>query len=80
MEDRFTSHEFEWSGNLFDFYERAYGKMRQLLDVPFKPDGIYRVGETPAHEAPLASAFVELTLVKWNRGFHHMRRDGLLRG
>ena len=50
-EDRFTSQELEWSGNLFDFYERAYDKMRQALEVPFKLDGIYRVDETPAHEA-----------------------------
>ena len=50
-EDRFTSQEHEWSGNLFDFYERAYDKLRQALDVPFQLDGIYRVDETPAHEA-----------------------------
>ena len=50
-EDRFTSQELEWSGNLFDFYERAYEKLRQALEVPFKLDGIRRVGETPAHEA-----------------------------
>ena len=50
-EDRFTSQELEWSGNLFDFYERAYDKLRQALEVPFELDGIRRVDETPAHEA-----------------------------
>lgn len=50
-EDRFTSQDGEWSGNLFDFYERTYDKMKQALEVPFKLEGIYRVDETPAHEA-----------------------------
>lgn len=26
-EDRFTSQELEWSGNLFDFYKRSYRKL-----------------------------------------------------
>ena len=50
-EDRFTSQDGEWSGNLFSFYERAYDKLRQALEVPFRLEGIYRVDETPAHEA-----------------------------
>lgn len=50
-DDRFTSQELEWSGNLFDFYERAYDKLRRALDVPFRLDGIFRIDETPAHEA-----------------------------
>ena len=50
-EDRFTSQDAEWSGNVFDFYGRAYRKMRQGLKVPFKLEGMYRVEDTPAHEA-----------------------------
>lgn len=50
-EDRFTSQELEWSGNLFDFYERSYGKLVQALNVPFRLDGDRRVDETSAHEA-----------------------------
>ncbi|MBQ9044035.1 MAG: DUF977 family protein [Eggerthellaceae bacterium] len=50
-EDRFTSQDPDWSGNVFDFYERAYGKLKKALKVPFKLDGIYRVEDTPAHEA-----------------------------
>ncbi len=50
-EDRFTSQDAEWSGNVFDFYGRVYRKMRQGLKVPFKLDGMYRMEDTPAHEA-----------------------------
>ena len=50
-EDRFTSQDAEWSGNVFDFYGRVYRKMRQGLKVPFKLEGMYRVEDTPAHEA-----------------------------
>ena len=50
-EDRFTSQDPEWSGNVFDFYERVYNRLKQALKVPFNLDGIYRVEDTPAHEA-----------------------------
>lgn len=52
-QDRVTSQTAgEWSGNVFDFFERAYEKMRQALRVPFRLDGNgRRVDETPAHDA-----------------------------
>ena len=51
-DDRFTSQELEWTGNVFDFYGRVYMKLKQALDVPFKLDAdMRRVDETPAHEA-----------------------------
>jgi ATP-dependent DNA helicase RecG len=50
-EDRFTSQEGDWSGNVYDFYFRAYARLQQELKVPFKMEGIYRVEDTPAHEA-----------------------------
>ena len=50
-EDRFTSQTGDWSGNLYDFYHRAYNKLKQALKVPFQMEGIYRVDDTPAHRA-----------------------------
>ncbi len=51
-QDRVTSQTDEWSGNVFDFYQRAYEKMKQALKVPFKLDErSLRVDETPAHDA-----------------------------
>lgn len=49
--DRFVSSGGDWSGNLIDFYDRAYNKLKQALDVPFQMEGIYRVDDTPAHRA-----------------------------
>lgn len=52
-QDRVTSQTAgEWSGNVFDFFQRAYEKMRQALKVPFKLDeNSRRIDETPAHDA-----------------------------
>ncbi|WP_294441098.1 RNA-binding domain-containing protein [uncultured Slackia sp.] len=52
-QDRVTSQTAgEWSGNVFDFFQRAYEKMRQALRVPFRLDeNSRRVDETPAHDA-----------------------------
>ena len=52
-QDRVTSQTAgEWSGNVFDFFERAYEKMRQALRVPFRLDeNSRRIDETPAHDA-----------------------------
>lgn len=49
--DRFTSSSGDWSGNVIDFYDRAYNKLKQAFDVPFQMEGIYRVDDTPAHRA-----------------------------
>ena len=52
-QDRVTSQSAgEWSGNVFDFFQRAYEKMRQALRVPFRLDeNSRRLDETPAHDA-----------------------------
>lgn len=49
--DRFVSSEGDWSGNLIDFYDRAYNKLKQALETPFRLEGIRRVDDTPAHRA-----------------------------
>jgi ATP-dependent DNA helicase RecG len=48
--DRVTT-DGSWSGNLFDFYRRVYGKLTADLKVPFKLRGDEREGETPVHVA-----------------------------
>ncbi len=68
-EDRFTSQELEWSGNVFDFYERAYTKLKRALKVPFQLDGIRRVDETSAHEALREAIVNALT----NADYHSSR-------
>ena len=51
--DRITSTSGEWSGNLFDFYYKAYNKLIQnpSIKTPFKLEGGYRVDDTPVHGA-----------------------------
>ena len=49
--DRFQSSSGDWTGNLFDFFFRAYPKMVKDVKVPFKLDGIVRVDDTPVHRA-----------------------------
>jgi predicted HTH transcriptional regulator len=51
--DRVTSSSGEWSGNLFDFYFKAFNKLAQnpKIKVPFKMEGIIRVDDTPVHKA-----------------------------
>lgn len=49
---RITSQDDSWSGNVFDFYRRAYNNMKQALQVPFRLDeNSLRVDETDAHDA-----------------------------
>ncbi len=50
-QDRVTSQTGDWSGNVFDFYYRAYNLARQALKVPFRLEGIRRIDDTPAHRA-----------------------------
>lgn len=40
-----------WSGNLFDFYQRALKRLTTDLKVPFALKGATRVDQTPIHEA-----------------------------
>ena len=49
--DRLQSSSGDWTGNLFDFFFRIYGKLAKDLKIPFKLDGITRVDDTPVHKA-----------------------------
>ncbi len=49
--DRLWSSAGTWSGNVFDFFLRAYSKIAVGLKVPFKMKGILRVDDTPVHKA-----------------------------
>ena len=40
-----------WSGNLYDFYRKVYGKLTADLKIPFKLDGDQRQSETVLHVA-----------------------------
>jgi predicted HTH transcriptional regulator len=49
---RFTSGSGDWSGNLFDFYFRAYNRIQQIIPTPFKLDAnAFRVDDTSVHKA-----------------------------
>ena len=49
--DRFISSSGDWSGNVYDFYFRAYNKLQLDLKVPFEMNGGLRVDDTPVHKA-----------------------------
>ena len=49
--DRLQSSSGDWTGNLFDFFFRVYGKLAKDLKIPFKLEGITRVDDTPVHKA-----------------------------
>lgn len=49
--DRLQSSSGDWTGNLFDFFFRVYGKLVKDLKIPFKLEGITRVDDTPVHKA-----------------------------
>ena len=49
--DRLQSSSGDWSGNLFDFFFRVYGKLVRDIKVPFKLDGVVRVDDTYVHKA-----------------------------
>jgi len=49
--DRIYSQEPEWSGNVFDFYNRVSAKLLLDLKKPFKLVDQVRVDETPQHDA-----------------------------
>ena len=89
-DDRFTSQELEWSGNVFDFYDRVYMKLKQALDVPFKLDAdMRRVDETPAHEALREAIVNALTnadfsssravVVRWTEAGIELKNPGTFR-
>ena len=68
-EDRFTSFSGDWSGNVYDFYNRVYNKLKAALKVPFRLEGIERVDETSAHEA-LREAIINCIT---NANYHERR-------
>ena len=41
--DRLQSSSGDWTGNLFDFFFRVYGKIVKDLKIPFKLEGITRI-------------------------------------
>ena len=49
--DRLQSSSGDWTGNLFDFFFRVYGKIVKDLKIPFKLEGITRIDDTPVHKA-----------------------------
>lgn len=50
-QNRVTSSDGDWSGNVYDFFFRTYNLMKQSLKTPFQMKGIERVDDTPAHRA-----------------------------
>ena len=49
--DRIVSTSGDWSGNLYDFYFRAYQKLISNLKIPFKLEGGVRIDDTAVHGA-----------------------------
>ena len=50
-DDRFVSSSGDWSGNVYDFFRKAYNKLSQNLRVPFQVIDGLRVEDTPVHKA-----------------------------
>ena len=48
--DRVTT-DFEWSGNVYDFYRIVIKKLSEGIKIPFVLDGDLRIEDTPVHEA-----------------------------
>jgi predicted HTH transcriptional regulator len=61
-DNRIVSNTGEWSGNVYDFYGRAYRMLSDSLPVPFElGPGMRRIDDTPQHKAvreALANALV----------------------
>ena len=49
--DRLQSGSGDWTGNLFDFFFRVYGKLVKDVKIPFKLEGAVRIDDTPVHKA-----------------------------
>jgi len=49
-DDRFVSSSSEWSGNIYDFYRKAYNKLSQSIKDPFKVIDGLRIEDTPVHK------------------------------
>ncbi|AKN32850.1 transcriptional regulator [Clostridium carboxidivorans P7] len=60
-EDRVTSQDGTWSGNIFDFYFKVINKLTSDINIPFKLKGIVREDDTSVHKAlreALANALI----------------------
>ena len=49
--DRLQSSSGDWTGNLFDFFFRVYGKLVKDIKIPFKLEGAVRIDDTHVHKA-----------------------------
>lgn len=49
--DRLQSSSGDWTGNLFDFFFRVYGKLVKDVKIPFKLEGAVRIDDTAVHKA-----------------------------
>ncbi|MCM1542377.1 MAG: putative DNA binding domain-containing protein [Blautia sp.] len=49
--DRLQSSSGDWTGNLFDFFFRVYGKLVKDVKIPFKVESAIRIDDTPVHRA-----------------------------
>lgn len=49
--DRLQSSSGDWTGNLFDFFFRVYGKLVKDIKIPFQLDGATRIDDTFVHKA-----------------------------
>lgn len=49
--NRICSSTGDWSGNLYDFFNRIINHLCEDLPIPFQMEGIYRVDTTPMHKA-----------------------------
>ena len=49
--DRLQSSSGDWTGNLFDFFFRVYGKLVKDVKVPFRLEGSVRIDDKPVHKA-----------------------------
>lgn len=49
--DRITSDSGDWSGCLFDYYNRIVNRLTSDLKVPFRMEGIERIDESSLHKA-----------------------------
>ncbi len=49
--DRLQSSSGDWTGNLFDFFFRVYGKLVKDIKIPFQLEGAVRIDDTSVHKA-----------------------------
>ena len=49
--DRLQSSSGDWTGNIFDFFFRVYGKLVKDVKIPFRLEGAVRIDDTPVHKA-----------------------------